>query len=250
MQRSMLAALFAATLVLPGSSAAQARPDEDVVLIRGLRVSPFVGFLTAYTRTEEWVFQEGETSAFAESELDIAGATAFGVQLEGPLQGRFALQGAAGYAARGNTDFVAVSSIGTGAFRVDGNHVIFLRGGAALHLREPESELVLRSLNASIFAGGVVMHERPRDRLGSAEFLESGTHRGLNMGVNAEVPFGADRFAVQLGVEDNMMWWDETQLRALAYAFFGSPGTTVESTRATADMAHTWLMRAGVQFRF
>lgn len=238
MHRCMLAAVAAATLGLPASAATQATPQDDVVGIRGLRISPFIGFLTSFTRMEEWVFEEGNASVFVESEVDIAGGTTFGVQLEVPLQGRFGLVGAAAYAARGDTEFLAVSTVGSDAFRVDGNHVILLRGGAALHLHEEDSELVLRSLNASVFAGGVIMHERPRDRLGST-FLESGTHLGLNLGVNAEIPFGAERFAVQLGVEDNMMWWDETQLRSLAYEYFGRPGTTIESTRASADVAHT-----------
>src|SRR5687768_6885181 len=249
MHRCGFATVLAATLVFPASVAAQAGPDEEVVLIRGLRVSPFIGFMTAFTRNEEWTFEEGAEFMIAESEVDIAGGTAFGVQVEGPLQGRFGLIGAGGYAARGDTEFLAAGPGGSDAFRVDGNHVFFLRGGAALHLNERESELVLRTLNASIFAGGVVMHERPRDRLGS-DFLESGTHLGLNLGLNAEIPFGENRFAVQLGIEDNMMWWDETQLRALAYAYFGSPGTSIENTSASGDVAHTWLMRAGIQFRF
>ena len=248
MHRRMLAAVFAAALVLPASAAAQRGPgDDEVVLIRGMRISPFVGFLTAFSRTEEWAFEEGDASAFAQSEVDVAGGTAFGAQFEAPLQGRFGWQAAAGYARRGDTDFLVDAG---DAFRVDGNHVIFLRGGAALHLHEEDSELVLRRLNASLFGGGVVMHERPRNNLGSAEFLENGTHLGLNVGLNAEIPFGAERFAVQLGIEDNMMWWDESQLRSLAYAYFGSPGSTVESTRASADVAHTWLMRVGIQFRF
>src|SRR5215212_3032197 len=102
MHRSMLAALCAATLVLPVSAAAQGPGDDEVATTGGLRVSPFVGFLTSFARAEEWVFEEGDTGAFVESDGEIAGGTAFGVQFEAPLQGRIGWQGAAGYATRGD----------------------------------------------------------------------------------------------------------------------------------------------------
>jgi hypothetical protein len=255
MQRRMFAAVFAATLLLPSSGAAQG-PDEEVVLIRGMRLSPFIGVLSSFSRLEKWNFEEGTSSLSAVSQVDIASGTAFGVQLEGPLRRRFGWQAAAAYAVRGETEFAVLQysdpalAFCSGGCLVDGNHVMFLRAGPALHLHEQESELVVQTLNASLFAGGVVMYERPRNRLDTASFLSSGTHLGINLGANAEIPFGAERFAVQLGIEDNLIWWDKSQLRSLALEVFGNPGSSKERTRVSADPEHTWLMRAGLQFRF
>jgi hypothetical protein len=245
----MLVAVFAATLVVPAAAAAQyPSSQDDVVLISGLRVSPFAGYLTRFTREEEWYFQEGAASSFVQADVSVAGGTAFGLQLEGPIGGRFGFAAAAAYGSRGDTDF-SIRQTGD-AFLIDGNHVFMGRLGVALHLHEDVSELMLRQLNASLFAGGVVMHERPRTRLVTDDALANGTHFGLNLGVNAEAPFANNRFAIQLGVEDNMMWWSKAPLRALASEYFGRPGASDDNTSVTAALSHVWLLRAGLQFRF
>jgi hypothetical protein len=248
MHRRVLAAAFAATLVLPGVTEAQFQPLEtDVRWSPGFRVNPFVGYLTAFTRAEEWVFQEGQEMAYVQSDVRIGGGPALGLHVETPLSGRFGLTAAGAYGSRSDTDF-SVRQTGD-VYRIDGAHVLMGRLGLALHLAEDVDELVVRRMNASLFAGGVVMHERPRDRLGSGAAQANGTHFGVNFGVSGEVPFANDRMAVQFGVEDNMMFWRQAPLSALAYAYFGQPGTTPASTIAKGETTHAFLLRAGLRLR-
>jgi hypothetical protein len=247
MLRRVLAAAVAATFVLPAVAAAQARPTETSIRGPGFRISPFVGYLTGFTRAEEWLYVEAENRAFVQASVRVSGGPAAGVQLDAPLVGRWGLTAAAAYASRGDTDFTVLQ---TGeAYRVDGHTVLLGRFGLSLHVQEEPTDLVIRRFSASFFAGGTALHEQPRNRLSTGDALTSGTHVGANFGGITEVGLGSGRVALQLGVEDNMMWWREEPLSSLAWAYFGRPGTTRSSTRAHAGVSHTVLVRAGLRLR-
>jgi hypothetical protein len=249
MTRRVLLAALAASLVLPAAASAQITGMEHNVLFRGphLQITPFVGHLTSVSRIEEWGFSDGAGSYYTNVDMTIGGATALGLNLETPLIGAFGLTAAGAYAPRRATTF---QDLQTGErARVDGSHIFLGRLGAAFHLPPETSEFVLRRLGASAFAGGAVMYERPRDLAASGIELESGAHFGFNVGVSAHLPFAEDRFAVQLGIEDNMMWWNQRVLASLPYEYMGRPGASRDQTVATTDMSHAWLLRAGISLR-
>lgn len=242
MNRGVLAIALAAVLI-PAAANAQIQPLREDVTGPTLRVTPFIGHLTSFERIEEWRSFAGSQVSHVRVSHNVAGGTAAGLNLEVPLSGRFGVTAAGAYASR---DRAALMTNTGEAFLIDGNDVFLGRLGAVMHLREEPSEFVLRRMGASIFAGGVVMHERPGNALGTAEFASNGTHFGINAGVNGELPFGGDRFAVQVGIEDNVMWWSEAPLASVASEYFSAAAA---ETTVSTDMSHTWLFRAGISVR-
>jgi hypothetical protein len=244
MNRRVLVALLAALLVFPAAAEAQLRPiGEPNRWGPRFRITPFIGFMPAFERTEDWVAQDEAEVIRVRTIQEIGSGIAFGLNLELPLAGRFGLFAGGAYTARDRTVF----EVGTDApYQIDGNHVYLARAGIIMHLTEDPSELVLRRANASLFAGGAAMHERPRNVLGTADIIESGTHIGVNLGMSISMPLGSDRFAVQIGAEDNIIWWNPDQLASLANEYFGLPdGATTVTTAAS----NVFLVRAGLSLR-
>jgi hypothetical protein len=251
MTRRVLIAALAAALVLPASAAAQLFPGAGPAGLDAwgprYRITPFIANLTSIDRLEEWTFQDDNNFVYMQSDVSIGRGTGFGLHLEAPVRGSFGVSAAAGYARRGETLFTVLE---TGDMRrVDGMNVLFARVGPSYHMLGEQSEIVLRRLAASAFAGAVVMHERPRNRLGTGDLLSNATHFGLNLGVSGELPFAEDRYAVQLGIENNMMFWNESALAALPFEYFGRPGTARSQTTLRTSMSHAWLLRAGLSMR-
>lgn len=246
MQSALSAALFC--LCLAGAAGAQlVTPPDEGATGPQLRVMPWIGYLPAITRTEEWGYPDRGDLSFLDIDMRLGAGTAFGVAVEVPLHGRFGALASAGYAARGNSDFVVLQ---TGdSRRIDGNNVLLGRAGFSWHLPDEVSDLVVRRIGASAFAGGAVMYERPRDRFGLGDALVSATHYGIVFGFALERNFG-DRFGVHVGVEDNMMWWDEAALASVPFEYFGRPGDSPAATPVDAGMSHVWMLRAGFSVRF
>jgi hypothetical protein len=249
MNRRVLAAAFVATLVLPGAGSSQMMTlQDDPTWTPRLRLTPFIGYFTAVQRTDEWFASNGTDTQQMQVAVEVGGGPAVGMAAAMSLAGRWGVSAAAGYGMRDGMIFEPES--GT-AFQVDGNNKLFFgRAGVNLWLIERESELTLRRLNASVFAGGVVMHERPSDAAIN-DLIGNATHYGVNIGFEGELPFASDRFAIQFGVENNTMWFDETQLGNLAFSFIddGTGTFTRAQTTAETDLASAWLLRAGISIR-
>lgn len=228
MARRLLAAAFAASFILPAAGSAQLMPlQDDPSWTPSFRVTPFIGYLTAADREERWMSGDDDGAVI----LHTGGATAVGVNLEKRILGSWGVTAAAAYGPRGATTVEFIDE--GGFFEIEGSDIMLARLGASFNLRDPESALAMRRLNASVFGGGVVMLERPRGEPTGEQALDDATHIGVNVGVNGELPFASDRFAVQLGIENNFMWWGEQT-----------------SVRTSSDASHTWLLRAGMSFRF
>jgi hypothetical protein len=245
MRWRLIAAGFAATFALPTSALAQPVPGSGDTGI-GLRVTPFVGYLTGFTRSEEWNYSGPGGPVYLQSRARIAGGGAGGLIVEAPLRGNFGVTAAVGYGSRSNTRFDVVQN--EDAFMVDGHSVVFGRIGAAYRMPEDVSGFVLRRLGASVHAGVVAMHERPRNQLGPDDALDNATHFGVNLGATGELPFAQDRFALQIGIEDNIMRWDNSSLAGVPYVYLNRPGESDE-TVASASVSHAWLLRIGLSVR-
>lgn len=249
MTRRVLTAAFAVLILAPAPGSGQMMPELDATTSRArVRISPFVGYLPGVERSESWLYSNGAERTSAEVETELGSAVAAGLNLEYRLSPKFGVTALGAYGSRDETVFT-VTETGD-AVLVDGSRVFIGRLGGAFYLHEAVDELTVRRLDASVFAGAVVMHDRPRNDVGTQEFLDNGTHFGANVGLNAEIPFGSDRFALQVGIEDNVMFWREGPLARLAWEYFNRPGTSSAQTTASADVSHVWLLRAGLSFRF
>lgn len=247
MHRRVLIAAYAALLMVPALAGAQqqmmGRVDDPSWLPR-VRVTPFVGYLTGIERQEEWYGPDDQ----AVIQMQIDGGPAVGVNLDSRLFRNWGASGAFSYAKRGRTMF---GNAATGEqVVIDGSHLLTARLGPAYYVGEDVSGMALHRLNAAAFAGAVLMVDMPGSEYATAEFVDDGLHFGMAFGINAEMPFASDRFAVQLGIEDNVMWWDESQQTSLAFAYFDRPNARLIQYETVVDVSHTWLLRAGLSFRF
>lgn len=249
MNRRVLAAAFVATVLLPGAGSAQMMAlQDDPTWTPRLRITPFIGYLTSVARTDEWFASTGTGTDQRQVAVEVGGGAAAGVAASLNLMGRWGVTGAVGYGMRDGLIFEP--EVGA-ALQLEGDsRVMFGRAGVNLWLIERESELTLRRLNASVFAGGVVMHERPSESA-TGDLVGNATHFGVNIGLEGEMPFASDRFSVQLGLEDNILWWDETQMGNLAFAYLddGSGTMTRAQTTAETDFSSAWLVRLGISIR-
>ncbi|HSJ08403.1 MAG TPA: hypothetical protein VK928_00780 [Longimicrobiales bacterium] len=228
MARRLLAAAFAASLIFPAAASAQLMPlQDDPFWTPRFRVTPFIGYLTAVDRLERWRVNNADVGVI----MHTAGANAVGINLEHRIRGSWGVTAAGAFASRGST---TAEFLDDGAFfEVEGSEMILARLSGSYTLRDRESALALRRLSASLFAGGVMIVDMPRNEPTGGQALDNAIHLGINLGLNGEMPFASDRFAVQVGIEDNIMWWG-TQTPALV----------------SAARANTWLLRAGFSFRF
>jgi hypothetical protein len=244
----LIAAVVAATCALPTGTFAQAATRNAAASAGArVRITPFIGYLTGFTRAEDWTHESLDGVVFLRSDVAIASGKAGGLIVEAPLRDGFGVTAAVGYTSRGNTQVNVVRS--GDAFIIDGHNVVFGRIGASYRLPEDFSGFVRRRMGASAHAGGTVMHERPRNQLGPEDALEEATHFGVNIGVTGELPFARDRLALQVGVEDNIMWWNNSALASLPYVYLNRPGESPDQTRVSASAAHTWLVRVGLSLR-
>jgi hypothetical protein len=247
MTRRVLVAALAASLALPAAGSAQLTPRFDDAIQPRLKITPFIGYLAGITRGEDWVFQDQASVVTVQSEVQVGGGTGGGLHVESRIWGDFGLSGLVGFASRGQTVFIIEET--NEAWAVDGARVFFVRAGPVYHIPWEDSDFVMRRLGASVFAGLTAMHERSRNTLGTGDIMGNGTHFGLNLGMSAELPFAADRFAVQLGAENNIMFWNRTHLARLPYEYFGQPGQSPNQTTVTTNASNAWLLRAGLSYR-
>jgi hypothetical protein len=250
MQRRVLAAAIALMCVIPAVAHAQLMPlQDDPTWGPRLRVTPYVGYLPAVTRHENWIHNSSGQNTFVQVDYQLAGASAIGLLAENTIHGPWNALVGVMYASRGQSTFDVLS---TGEeFNINGSRFFFAKAGVSLTLKEKQSELTLRRLSASLFAAPFVMHERPRAELG---FEDSGVfdpswHYGLNLGVSGELPFAQDRFSLQVALEDYATHWSSGALVNLPDFFFddSTPGA---STQVESKLSHSFLMRAGLSYRW
>jgi hypothetical protein len=252
MQRRVLAAAMVFLCASSVAASAQLMPlQDDPTWGPRIRVTPYAGYLPAVDRPESWVHNSGPgtQNTFVDVNYHLASGNAFGILGEVTMHGPWNAFAGVMYGSRGESQFDLVDS--GEEFQINGSRFIFTRIGASLTLREKQSELTLRRLSASVFAAPFYMREMPRAELGfgGADVFSASNHFGLNLGVSGELPFAQDRMSLQLGVEDYATWFSSDALQRLPDAFFNdnSPGA---STRVETNVAHQWLLRAGLSYRW
>lgn len=249
MIRCVLAAACAAWLALPASTEAQdPRTLFETAPRPGIRIGAFGGYLTGFLRSETWTVHAGDNVTTADADVQMADGPGGGVIVDVGVLGNLGITAAAGAFSRGETIFEVDES--GDRWRLDGATVYMVRLGLSYQMPTDASESVLRRLDASVFASAVVLHDRLRNDLGTADLVGDATHRGLNIGMSGELPLGGNRFSLQAGIEDNIMFWRGEDLALLPWEFYDRPGTSPDVVRVRATPSHAWLLRLGVTARF
>jgi hypothetical protein len=250
MRLRALAIATAAAVLLPGPGTAQMMPlQDDPAQHPRVRISPWIGWLPAVTRTEEWVNSDGGgANTFVDIDYTLDDGYAAGFNVEVRVHGPWNVFGGAIFATRGDSEFAMRDS--ADAFEINGSRFLALRAGASYVLNQRDSELALRRLSGSVHVAPFYMHEMPRAEVGfddSAVFQDA-DHFGLSIGATGELPFATDRLALQLGVDDFITFWNDDALARLPAAFFDDAGTGAVS-RVESDVSHQWVVRAGISVR-
>lgn len=240
-----LPALALASL-LPGAALAQVAPPGP----RGpavVRITPFIGWATPVTRKETWSYVDGSgATARDQVRTYLAGGLAGGVALQLRLSGPFSVMGAVTYLDRDDAQF----SVNNGdRWIFTGSRNILAKAGFGLELRDPNADMTVRRLSAGAFVAPFYLIEKPKSIAGiqASDLFATAHHVGLNFGATGELPFAHDRLALQLGIEDYLIFWNEAQLQRLPDWLLDAPagnGTAVE-----AETTSQWLLRAGITVR-
>jgi hypothetical protein len=244
MKRAVTAAAVA-LIAFPGFATAQAAATSMDAPVWGprIRVTPFVGHAPAVSRTERWTFASGGQQSTARYDVDLASGWAGGASVEVQLVDALAFIGEGLFVTRGRTREES-PDVGD-RFEHEGSNFIMAKAALALRLREEVSELQLRTLTATVFAGPAWVREMPKDDdFSDPILLESQSYWGLNFGVNAALPIGWDGVALQGGVEDFFVWWNNDELAARNDALLGGATTSLVDT----DPSHMWIFRVGLSF--
>lgn len=242
LKRCALATL-AALALLPAAAHAQLMPVMDEISWGPkLRITPSVGWAPGITREETWNVLVDGTPVIYAVETELAGGPAASLNFEYAVRGPWNVLIGGTYISRDVSGFMTASGEPEG---FTSSTSIAVKAGVSLQMRESDSELTLRRLGASAFVAPFFMMEMPDEVAGfeDTDLFETGNHFGVNFGIAGELPFANDRFALQLGLEDYLTFWDETSLARYPAWRFES------AAEADADMSHQWLLRAGISFR-
>jgi hypothetical protein len=241
MHRVVIAGL-AILLLQPAAASAQIAPlPGEAWVSPRLRVTPFFGYAPPSSRTETRTLQTvtGEVS-FAEFEVDLGAGFGGGANVEYRVASMFSVYGGGAFVRRGNTsEYSDLTALRRGE---QGSSFIMTRAGVGFRLPESESQLQLRRLEASVFAGPTLVLELPRQDLvrthadGMALF-------GAHLGLDAELPLGDGRLSLHGALEDNIVWWDDAELSTRAASVYG--GTAA----VTSGISHLFLLRVGLTLR-
>jgi hypothetical protein len=245
MKRAVLTVL-AFLAVIPSAIAAQGTVTSEPQWGPRLRLTPFIGQAPTVSRNERWAVSNGAGVSVGNFDVDLGAGPAVGASVEFQAMDRFAIIGSGIFINRGQTR--EFSFIDSEFYVSEGSNFLVGKLAAALRLRESASEMQLRQLTATIFAGPAIIHERPKDDASvNAALLESVTHWGANFGLDAEIPVGKGPLALQLGFEDFYTFWNTGELAARNDRAFAGLGLT---TAVEADASHMILIRAGLSFQF
>jgi hypothetical protein len=245
MKRHLAVAVAAALVIIPRPAAAQ---GTDVDWGPKLRVTPFVGISPSFKQTGEAVVLSGNND-LTQHDYDLQFASGFGlgVAVEYNVWDRFGILASGMWSSRGDGELVDFED--ELVYEMDGTNLWLLKAAVAMRLREVDSDLQLRRLNATIYAGPAWVHDRPKKEV----FTPPGAgdvpnHFALNMGAEAEMPFSNNKLAFVLGLEDYMIFWDDSDARGRIEGPIQQriPGATVA---VEPKRSHLWMLRMGLTFR-
>jgi len=245
MKRAVLAALVAVTaLPVSGHSQGVSSTLDRPVWGPRVRFTPFVGVAPAVTRLERWTVVLNGQAAVSDYDVELASGWGAGASIEVLAVERFAFIASGAYLSRGRT--TEFSSDLDDYIEHEGSNFIMARGAIAVRLREELSDLQLRTLTATLFAGPAWVREMPKDDPFAPAVLQDPlSYWGVNFGADAEIPLGWNALSIQAGVEDYYVFWDTDAFAARNDAALGNGARSVVET----DPSHMWMFRVGLTMR-
>ncbi|HUF68839.1 MAG TPA: hypothetical protein VMM79_09380 [Longimicrobiales bacterium] len=241
--------LPALVLIASASTAARAQHsvwDPERGADAEIRFTPVIGWTAPFTRHElRSIVLEDRV---ARGEFDVkhqAGLTA-GAMLEFRSFGPIRLTAGALYVSGGEAlETADQGSVSRSRPTAD---FVLAKAGIVIRIHEREASLQRRSLNVALSASPAYVLAVPqREPAGGGRESPFGSP-GLNLGIDAEAPFGGGAVGLQVSVEDFIVFWNRGELERRMDAEFDGAGVTGRSV-IHPDPSHMWVLRAGLTFR-
>ena len=253
MRRSALALL--GLLALPAAAAAQDRPmlatDPPPERLPESRfaVTPYIGVRVPFNTGDLILFNED--GDFARVETERGGAAMVGLNAEARVHRAVSFIAGAAYSgseqdvlAVGNGENVVLAE-------TDGPAIWFAKAGVSVRLPDPIPDN--RRFHPSAFitvAPSMLWMDWQEVDGGDDDFSGTTSHFALNLAADATARLGRGDWAINLGVEDYMTFWDTDALRRrdtiVGEVIAGEP-VTIDYDYSRSNII---TLRLGVSYRF
>jgi hypothetical protein len=244
MKRHFVVAL-AALVILPQLAAAQ---SGDGLWGPRLRITPFVGISPSFKQFGEAVVATDTDISVREYEVRFASGFGMGVSGSLRLWDRFAIIGSGMWSTRDEGELIDFAD--EILYEIDGTNFFMAKAGVSMSLREIEPDLQLRRLNATLYVAPALVHDRPKTEVFTpVAAAQAQTYTALNFGAEAEMPLANNKLAFVIGMEDYMIFWDETKANGRVQGYFQAREPSAV-TAVDPERSQLWVLRLGMTWRF
>jgi hypothetical protein len=244
MKRHLVVAL-AALVILPQLAAAQ---SGDGLWGPRIRITPFVGISPSFKQIGEVFVATDTDNTIRDYEVRFASGIGMGVAGSFRLWNRFAIIGSGMWQMRDEGEMIDFGD--QIVYEIDGSNLWMVKAGMSMSMREIEPDLQLRRLNATVYVAPALVHDAPRAQVWTpASAAQAHTYSAVNFGAEAEMPMANNKIAFVVGLDDYLIFWDETKANTRVQGYFQSR----EPSAVTAvDLSRSQMvvLRAGLTFRF
>ena len=253
--RSRVLAL-AGLLALPTLAAAQGGslptlPNPYQLAPARFTITPFVGVRVPYTTGDEYLSTQSQGTYLVQEER--AGGVMIGAELQGQVRGPLGVAGSLAYGGGGTTSITLTSQDGEQTpLTTSGPDMWMGKVGITYRLPEPRSDTRRFHPAGFLVAGPArVRTNFDNDDDSGADWAKGTTNWGFNLGVHTATLIGSSqRFALHLGLEDFVTFWNTDRIAGRDAAVYGGFFDEDTAVRVDYSTSNVVLVRAGVSFRF
>ncbi len=227
-----------------------AQAQSDVGWGPQFRLTPFAGISPGIKQNGEALVYAGTSVSNHPYRVELSSALPLGVNFEYRFWNRFSVVGEGVWAQR--TDGRLIDYEDEAIYNdFDGSTFWMAKLGAGMRLREVNPDMQLKHLNALLFIAPALITDDPRVSLTTPQTATGTvTNWGLNVGAEAELPLANNRLAFQVGLEDWIIYWDETNYAPRIQAYLQETNPAIDAVLLNADKTQFFILRVGLTFRF
>jgi hypothetical protein len=251
MNRCALA--LAGLLALPVCAAAQSggmtteQPNPQQLPYSRFAITPFIGARVPYTTGTYFVFTD---QSEYQVEQDREGGPALGVNAEARLSRALGVVGGVTYSSAAQEIYRFATAGGVAdSLQADGPTYWFAKAGLSWRLPDPVRDQRRFHPSAMITVAPAIVVADYGDVSGFPELSGSTTSFALNLGADAVARLGRGKWAIAVGLEDYMTFWNDDDMEGReSFIWSAQTGENV-SVDFDYGTSNIFLVRLGVSYR-
>ena len=213
-----------------------------------LRVTPSVAYGLTFRQAGNAEIVAANHFLVHAYHLDYAASVPLGLTVDVRFWDRFSIVAGGAWSVRGSAQITDLDDNITRP--AGGSDLLLAKLGLGVRLSEEESEMRLYQLSGSFFVAPAIIRETGKDAAYVRTSTTSNTqHFGLNLGTEGELPLSNRHFALTIGVEDWIIFWNDEKYRKRIASYLETPSRG-SVTAIDAGTSHLLLIRTGITFRF